>query len=107
LGKNSAVKHEHNTAQGLAKERRRKLRAGAKHKGQMRSPVRLVLAEWTICVTNVPLRLLSVEKSLILAGTRWQIELLFNLRKQQVQIDEWCSYKPWAILHTKDEKGRA
>lgn len=82
----------------LANERRRKLRAEARRKGQMVSKVRLALAEWTIYVTNVPVHLLSLEEALILARARWQIELLFKLWKQQGQIDEWRSHKPWAIL---------
>lgn len=64
----------------------------------MDSPVRLALAEWTISVTNVPLHLLSVEEALMLARARWQNELLFKLWKQQEQIDEWRSHKPWAIV---------
>jgi Transposase DDE domain len=85
-------------SEALANERRRKLRAEAKRKGQMPSKVRLALAEWTIYVTNVPVELLSLDEALILARARWQIELLFKLWKQQGQIDEWRSHKPWAIL---------
>ena len=40
----------------------------------------------------------SVEDALVLARARWQIELLFKLWKQQGQIDEWRSRKPWRIL---------
>ncbi|HKF38798.1 MAG TPA: hypothetical protein VKB35_18025 [Ktedonobacteraceae bacterium] len=64
----------------------------------MGSPVRLVLAEWTISMTNVPLDLMSGEEALILVRAWWQIELLFKLWKRQGQIDEWRSHNPWAIL---------
>jgi hypothetical protein len=83
----------------LANEWWRKLRAEANRKGQMDSPVRLALAEWTISVTHVPLHLSSVEEALMLARARWQNELLFKLWKQQEQIDEWRSHKPWAIVY--------
>ncbi len=92
------MEQENNSAQELANERRRKVRVGAKRKGQMGSPARLVLAGWTISVTNVPRHLLSVEEALILARARWRIELLFKLWKQQGQSDEWPSHNPWAIL---------
>jgi DDE family transposase len=85
-------------SEALANERRRKLRAEAKRKGQKPSKVRLALADWTIYVTNVPIELLSLEEALTLARARWQIELLFKLWKQHGQIDEWRSQKPWAIL---------
>jgi hypothetical protein len=82
----------------IANERRRKLRADAKRKGQQVSKVRLALADWSIYVTNVPNSLLTLEEALVLARTRWQIELLFKLWKQHGHIDEWRSKKPWAIL---------
>jgi len=82
----------------VANERRRKLRAEAKRKGQTVSKVRLALADWTIYVTNVSVELLSLEEALVLARVRWQIELLFKLWKQHGCIDEWRSKKPWAIL---------
>ena len=82
----------------VANERRRKLRAEAKRRGQTVSKVRLALADWTIYVTNVPVELLSLEEALVLARVRWQIELLFKLWKQHGCIDEWRSTKPWTIL---------
>jgi hypothetical protein len=82
----------------VANERRRKLRADAKRKGQQVSKVRLALADWTIFVTNVPGSLLTLEEALVLARTRWQIELLFKLWKPYGHIDEWRSKKPWAVL---------
>ncbi|MBV9691118.1 MAG: IS4 family transposase [Ktedonobacteraceae bacterium] len=70
----------------VANERRGKLRAQAKRKGQTVSKVRLALADWTISVTNVPIELLSGEEALVLARVRWQIELLFKLWKQSVRL---------------------
>ena len=82
----------------VAEERRRKLRAAARHKGQTVSQQRLRLAGWTYYITNVPVELLSPAEALVLARVRWQIELLFKLWKSQGCIDHWRSAKPWRIL---------
>jgi len=82
----------------VAEQRRRKLKAEARKKGQMVSPPRLALADWTIFVTNIPLDRASAAEVLVLARVRWQIELLFKLWKDHGQIDEWRSQKPWRIL---------
>jgi len=82
----------------VAAERRRRLHAEARKKGQTVSQARLQGADWTILVTNVPVTLLSAEEALVLVRARWQIELLFKLWKQHGFLDEWRSAKPWRIL---------
>lgn len=82
----------------VAAERRRKLHAAARHKGQTVSQARLALADWTLLVTNVPPAQLTVAEALVLARARWQIELLFKLWKQHGHVDESRSDKPWRIL---------
>lgn len=85
----------------VAAERRRRLHADARHKGQAVSQRRLQGADWTILVTNVPATgatHLTVEEALVLARARWQIELLFKLWKQHGFLDAWRSEKPWRIL---------
>lgn len=84
--------------QEVASERRRKLRADARRKGQTPSKARIELADWTILVTNVPTELLSLNEALVLARARWQIELLFKLWKEHGRIDECRSKKAWRIL---------
>lgn len=84
--------------QAVADERRRKLHAEARHKGQAVSQARLALADWTILVTNCPVELLSLEEALVLARVRWQIELLFKLWKSHGQLDHSRSAKPLRIL---------
>lgn len=84
--------------QAVADERRRRLWAEARKKGQAVSQARLRWADWTILVTNVPPALLTVQEALVLARARWQIELLFKLWKQHARIDDWRSTKPWRIL---------
>lgn len=82
----------------VAAERRRKLHAEARHKGQTVSQARLALADWTLLVTNVPPARLTVAEALVLARARWQIELLFKLWKEHGHVDESRSDKPWRIL---------
>lgn len=84
--------------EAVANERRRKLKAEARRKGQTVSKARLALADWTIFVTNVLKELLSLEEALVLARARWQIELLFKLWKQVGMIDQWRSKNPYRIL---------
>jgi hypothetical protein len=84
--------------QAVADERRRKLRAEARHKGHAVSARRLALAAWTIFITNAPAEVLPLAAVLVLARARWQIELLFKLWKSQGRIDESRSRKPWRVL---------
>jgi hypothetical protein len=84
--------------QAVADERRRRLWAAARKKGQMVSKARLRWADWTIYVTNAPAALLTFEEAHVLYRARWQIELLFKLWKQHALVDEWRSAKPWRIL---------
>lgn len=84
--------------QEVADQRRRRLREEARRRGKAVSKARLILADWTILVTNVPPELLSLREALVLARVRWQIELIFKLWKSHGQIDEWRSRKPWRIL---------
>lgn len=81
-----------------ANERRRRLRAEARHQGRKVSQLRLLMADWTIFITNVPADLLSLQEALVLGRTRWQIELLFKLWKDHGHVDESKSTKPWRIL---------
>jgi hypothetical protein len=82
----------------VAAERRRKLHAEARRRGQAVSAARLAWADWTILVTNIPADRLALDEALVLARARWQIELLFKLWKQHGGLDEWRSAKPWRIL---------
>jgi hypothetical protein len=84
--------------QEIADRRRQALHKEARHKGQAVSQARLVLADWTILVTNVPAHLLRIDEALVLLGCRWQIELLFKLWKSQGQIDVSHSQQPWRVL---------
>jgi hypothetical protein len=84
--------------QEVADQRRRKLRAEARRKGQAVSARRLALAAWTIFITNAPPELLTVAAAVVVGRARWQIELLFKLWKSQGRIDASRSQKPWRVL---------
>ena len=84
--------------QWVADGRRRRLYDDAISKAQAVSPISLILADWSIFLTNAPLDLLSASEVLIVAHARWQIELLFKLWKSCGRIDASRSQKPYRIL---------
>jgi hypothetical protein len=84
--------------QEVVDERRRRLYAAARKRGGHPSAASLALAAWTVLITNVPATKLSVREALILARSRWQIELLFKLWKQHGRIATSRSEKPWRVM---------
>ncbi len=70
-------------SEAVANQRRRRLKAEAKRRGQRVSQQRLRRADWTMLVTNCPPELLSLKEAMVLRRVRWQIELLFKLWKGQ------------------------
>jgi Transposase DDE domain len=86
-------------SQEVADNRRRRLRAAAQAKGRAVSARRLAGAGWNVYICNIPAEQLSVEEAVVLAGVRWQIELLFKLWKSHGQIDTWAaSGNEWRVL---------
>ena len=62
-----------------ADRRRRKLREETmRRKGREPSAARLAWCDWTILVTNVPVKLLTPKEAAVLYRARWQVELLFK-----------------------------
>ena len=84
--------------QEVVDQRRRRLYADARRRGTTPSAASLALAAWTILITNVPVERLRVAEALVVARTRWQIELLFKLWKSHGRVDESRSDKPWRML---------
>ena len=82
----------------VAKQRREHIREVAQAHGREPSAEVLYLAGWTLVVTNVPRARLSLPEALVLLRLRGPLERLFRLWKEQGQIDEWRSKKPWRIL---------
>lgn len=81
-----------------AQQRRRKTRQEARRRGQTPSQSRLALADWTLLLTNAPASLMSAAEAIVVAGARWQIELLFKLWKSHGQLDQSRSSIPHKIL---------
>jgi len=82
----------------VAEQRRKQLWEAAQAHGREPGEETLYLADWTIVITNVAVRQLSLPEVLVLLRLRWQIERLFRLWKEYGCIDEWRSKKPWRIL---------
>jgi hypothetical protein len=84
--------------QEVADQRRRRLRAEARAKGETVSALRLALATWTVFVTNIPPERLTIDEAIVLGRARWQIELIFKLWKSHGQVDVMRDVKQWRIL---------
>lgn len=82
----------------VALVRRAECLAHNRRKGQKVRQSRLALCDWNLFVTNAPATLLSVPQARVLYGLRWQIERLFRLWKETLQVDEWRSQNPQRIL---------
>ena len=72
----------------VANQRRMRLKREAKKKGRIPGAQSLLLADWTIIVTNVPEKWIPSEMLWRIYSIRWQIELLFKQMKSIVQIQE-------------------
>lgn len=79
-------------------KRQRRLQEVARKKQQPTSERSLALAGWTLYVTNVPPALLALAEAPILGTTRWQIECLFDLWKNEGRLDETRSQDPHRVL---------
>ena len=72
--------------------------AFSRRKHHRPSKARLQLAQWTIVLTNLPHEQLSVVEAQVLMRSRWQIELLWRLWKEEGLLDTWRSEKRERIL---------
>lgn len=83
----------------VAEQRRERVRREAKDRknSQLKSET-LRLCEWTVLITNLQPKQLTVNEALCLLRLRWQIELLFKLWKDELSLDEWRSQQPYQIL---------
>jgi hypothetical protein len=79
-------------------KRRRRLQEIARRKQQPTSERTWALAGWTLYITNLPEAKLSLQEAAIVGATRWQIECLFDLWKNEGQLDETRSQDPQRVL---------
>lgn len=56
------------------------------------------LLSWSFYITNTQVEQLSAEAVTVMIRVRWQIELLFKLWKDGIDIDDWHTQQPWRIL---------
>jgi hypothetical protein len=84
--------------EAVAAQRRQRLRKQAQKKGRTVSAERLALCAWTVLITNVRPEKLSLAEALVLAGARWQVELLFKLWKSEGRLDQSRGRKPFRVL---------
>jgi hypothetical protein len=82
----------------VVQKRHERLRKQAKKKGRKVSAEQLALCAWSVFITNVPPDKLSAAEVLVLAGARWQVELLFKLWKSEGGIDASRGHKPYRVL---------
>jgi hypothetical protein len=82
----------------VAALRRQRLLDKSADRGNTASPLALALCDWTVLVTNVPRKKLTVEEAIALGRMRWQIELMFKLWKSSGGIDEWRGDQPSSTL---------
>jgi transposase len=82
----------------VGNQRRTHLTEDATEQGREPSEDLLYLADWTIFLTTVPRRMLSLPEVVVMARLRWHSERLFRLWKEQGKIDDWRSEKPSRML---------
>jgi len=84
--------------QDKLEQRQEQLRRWESRKQKQASEQKWALLAWSIYVTNASAEQLRAEEVMLMARLRWQIELLFKLWKDSVDIDDWRSEKPYRIL---------
>ena len=81
-----------------AERRRAQARKAAAKHGQQISRQRLAWCQFDVLATNLPPDKLTADEAWVLAGARWQIEMLFKLWKSYGQLAHSRSENPWRIV---------
>ena len=79
-------------------KRRRSIRYRAKRKAETPSKTLLRLAGYNLYITNIEPHRLTPKQVCVIAGIRWQIELIFKSLKSLSKIHLSRSQKPYRIL---------
>ncbi len=85
-------------SQAETNKRRRSIRHRAKRKAKTPSKALLQLAGWNLYITNIEPHQLTPKQIGVIAGIRWQIELIFKSFKSISKIHVSQSQKPYRIL---------
>lgn len=80
------------------KRQRQALRDWERLKQRRASPDRWGLVGWTLYLTNLPPDKLTLAQVATLYRLRWQIERLFRLWKNELQLATWRTQNPWRML---------
>ena len=84
--------------EAVARQRQERLRKKASKKGRKVSAEALALCAWSVFITNAPPDKLSAAEVLVLAGARWQVELLFKLWKSHGGLDQSRGRQAYRVL---------
>lgn len=85
-------------SQAETDKRRRRIRYRAKRKARSPSKTLLRLAGWNLYITNITTDQLTPKQIRVIAGIRWQIELIFKSFKSISKLNVSRSQKPYRIL---------
>lgn len=80
------------------KQRQEQLKRWESRKQKQASDLRWALLAWSIYITNASCEQLTAPEVMLMIRVRWQIELLFKLWKDTIDIDDWNTQQPWRIL---------
>jgi hypothetical protein len=82
----------------VADKRKERLRKTAAKKQRQVSREQLILCEWTVLITNLPAKRMTLVEIWILYRVRWQIELVFKRWKSQGGLAESAGSCGWRWL---------
>jgi len=82
----------------MLKQRQERLKAWEVKHQKKASEEKWALLAWSIYLSNASTEQLSTEEVCLMIRIRWQIELLFKLWKDVIDIDDWRSQHGWRIL---------
>jgi hypothetical protein len=84
----------HRVPPQVADQRRRTLRAAARREGRIPEADTLLLCDWIVLITNLPVEQLRLAEAIALARARWQIELIWKLWKHDGGLTTSRSAQP-------------
>jgi hypothetical protein len=82
----------------VANRRRQRAYEQARKRGRTVSKRALVMCEWTVLFTNVPVEKLTAKEVWVVYRVRWQIELLFKRWKSLAQVGRSVGIKAQRVL---------